>query len=77
MGGALDAVIDGETGLLVDPTHHVVAADSIVALLTDRELAAKLGTAGQRRAEAQTWQRMVGEVDDLIEVPVSERRQRR
>src|SRR4051812_16563985 len=50
VGGALDAVIDGETGLLVDPTDHVAVAEAIAGLLGDRDRAATLGRAGRERA---------------------------
>ncbi len=67
VGGALDAVIDGRTGLLVDPTDHAAIAEAIVTLLTDRELARRLGEAGWRHAQSHSWQRMAGQIDDLIE----------
>lgn len=66
VGGALDAVSDGETGLLVDPTDHVALADAITTLLLDRELAARLGAAGRRRAEASTWPVVARRVEDLL-----------
>ena len=49
LGGAVDAVIDRETGLLVDPTDAAVA-QAIVTLLLDGELARRLGEAGAERA---------------------------
>jgi phosphatidylinositol alpha-1,6-mannosyltransferase len=55
VGGALDAVIDGETGLLVDPLDALAVADAITALLRDDALAARLGAAGHRRALQQAW----------------------
>jgi phosphatidyl-myo-inositol dimannoside synthase len=56
-GGALDAVVDGETGLLVDPRDHRELADSIAGLLLDSERAAALGEAGRQRASDFTWER--------------------
>ena len=50
VGGARDAVVDGETGLLVDPTDHVALAGALTELLTDPERAARLGRAGAARA---------------------------
>ena len=35
VGGALDAVVHGETGLLVDPGDHVAVADAVSELLLD------------------------------------------
>ncbi|MCC6804559.1 MAG: glycosyltransferase family 4 protein [Anaerolineae bacterium] len=54
--GAEDAVIDGVTGLLV-PQNAIEQAlpASINRLLSDRELAARMGAAGRDHARAQTW----------------------
>ena len=50
VGGAVDAVLDGETGLLVDPTDALEVADAITRLLLDEQLATRLGGAGADRA---------------------------
>jgi phosphatidyl-myo-inositol dimannoside synthase len=55
VGGALDAVADGESGLLVDPTDPVAVADAIARLLLDDELAKRLGRAGAMRAQSFAW----------------------
>ena len=52
-GGVLDAVLDGETGLLVEPGDPAAAAAAIVSLLADRELARRLGENGKRRVELE------------------------
>ena len=57
VGGALDAVVHGETGLLVDPTDHVSVADAISTLLLDRDRARALGEGGVRRAREFSWAR--------------------
>ena len=44
VGGALDAVVDGETGLLVDPRSPEAVADALIELLHDRERARRMGT---------------------------------
>ena len=49
-GGATDAVVDGGTGLLVDPTDPEAVAAAIRRLLADPALAARLGAAGRERA---------------------------
>jgi phosphatidylinositol alpha-1,6-mannosyltransferase len=66
VGGALDAVVDGTTGLLVDPTSHVEVADAIVSLLKDRDAAARMGAAGSERAREHAWPEIAGRVDELI-----------
>ncbi|MGA2009358.1 MAG: glycosyltransferase family 4 protein [Solirubrobacteraceae bacterium] len=69
-GGALDAVTDDETGILVDPEDHVAVAEALVAVLTDRRLAARLGAAGRARAQrsgwAQTARRVERELRELV-----------
>ncbi len=55
VGGLLDVVVDGVTGLLVpgrDPAAYAAAVDRILA---DRELAAAMGTAAAENARAYTW----------------------
>jgi phosphatidylinositol alpha-1,6-mannosyltransferase len=48
-GGTVQAVLDGRTGLLVDPRSPDDIADAALRLLDDRDLAARLGEAGRRR----------------------------
>jgi phosphatidylinositol alpha-1,6-mannosyltransferase len=55
VAGAVDAVADGETGLLVDPADHLAVADAIARLLLDGELARRLGQAGAGRAQGFAW----------------------
>jgi phosphatidyl-myo-inositol dimannoside synthase len=55
VGGALDAVGDGETGLLVDPTDAGAVAEAVATLLLDPELARRLGAAGAERAKGYAW----------------------
>jgi phosphatidylinositol alpha-1,6-mannosyltransferase len=62
-GGAAEAVLHGETGLVVqgdhgwDPRHHppdklvAAVADALAKLLDDPALARRMGEAGRRRAE--------------------------
>jgi len=73
VAGALDAVVDGVTGLLVDPTDHVAVADAITALLLDRERAEQMGRAGAERAKQFAWPRIAGQVEELILSLVRER----
>ncbi len=52
-GGVRDAIIDGETGMIVDgsiPSHIAHALDR---LLTDRELARRLGENGRKRVRTE------------------------
>ncbi len=67
VGGALDAVEHGRTGLLVDPTDHLAIADAIGDLLVDRERAAALGRAGAERAKEFAWPHIARRVEDLLQ----------
>jgi len=69
-GGIPDAVVDGETGLLVDPCDPAEFTRAARALLEDSALATRLGEAARRRAEREfTWpramERMVSVVGEL------------
>lgn len=66
VGGALDAVVDGETGLLVNPDDPAAVAGAISGLLCDPERAAALGAAGERRARQFSWPIVARQVEDLI-----------
>lgn len=54
-GGAPDAVLDGETGYVVDGRNVEAIAARICELLLDRELATRMGKAGRAWVE-QRWQ---------------------
>ena len=45
-GGAPDAVISGETGIVVDGTSHEAIAHAAIELLSDKQRAEKMGKAG-------------------------------
>jgi phosphatidylinositol alpha-1,6-mannosyltransferase len=66
VGGPLDAVADGESGLLVDPTDPRAVADAITTLLSDRELAQRLGRAAAERARSFSWPLVTGRVQALL-----------
>ena len=66
VGGATDAVIDGVTGLLVDPCDQLAVAEAITRLLLDPGLAERLGRAGRERAEALAWPVIAERVQTLL-----------
>jgi phosphatidylinositol alpha-1,6-mannosyltransferase len=74
VGGALDAVRDGETGLLVDPTDPVLVAEAITRLLLGRELARRLGEAGRRHALAHTWPHVIAHLERVLLAQLDGRR---
>ena len=63
VGGLVDSVRDGDTGLVVPPDDPGALADAIVDLLSDRAKAERLGQAG--RALALTSFTLTKTVDDL------------
>ncbi len=59
VGGLVDTVVDGRTGLHVPPGDPDAAARALAALLADPGRAARLGRAGRARAEARYgWDRV-------------------
>lgn len=51
-GGIVEAVVDGKTGLLVDPDSPDEIARATISLLTDPDLASRIGAAAKRRVTA-------------------------
>jgi phosphatidyl-myo-inositol dimannoside synthase len=66
VGGAPDAVVHGETGLLVDPEDHVAVANALVELLLEPARAAALGAAGATRAREFAWPLIARRVEELV-----------
>lgn len=52
-GGSREAVEEGATGFIVNPYDTETLADRLIRLLTDRELAVRLGRAGRQRVETE------------------------
>lgn len=67
VAGATDAVVDGETGLLVDPEDAEAIAAALIEVLAEPERAATMGGAGARRAEHLSWDRHAREVRAVLE----------
>jgi len=56
-GGVPDAVIDGRTGILVEPGNIKQLADAMIFLLRNKATREKMGRAGRNRIEKQfDWQ---------------------
>ncbi len=51
LGGPMELVVEGETGLLVPPGDPLALTEAIVALLRDPERARAMGEAGYARAK--------------------------
>jgi glycosyltransferase involved in cell wall biosynthesis len=72
IGGSLDQVLDGVTGLLVPPGDPVALADAIEKLMQNPSLCRRMGAAGvQRIGERFTLMTMTHEMEDLFEKTIS------
>ena len=67
VGGIGDVVVDGETGVLVEPGDPGAVADALSALAGSEDLRRRLGDAGRARGEAlrrrvltARWRRIYG-----------------
>jgi len=68
VGGLIEQVEDGKTGLLVEPNNPEQLADACVQLLLDSTLANSLAEGGRRRASQEwNWDRITGMVIDSCE----------
>lgn len=66
-GGAVDAVIDGETGYLVDGTNTAEIADRIAYLFANPDVAKKMGNAGRNWVTQEwTWDQNFKKLDGLL-----------
>lgn len=74
VAGALDAVADGESGLLVDPADPLAVAGAITRLLLDTELAKRLGDGGAQRAQRYAWPVIAKRIEALLLLADDERR---
>ncbi|HPO12872.1 MAG TPA: glycosyltransferase family 4 protein [Candidatus Hydrogenedentes bacterium] len=70
-GGVTDAVLDGETGLLLKPGEPHALAQAIVSLLNDPHRARHMGEAGRKRVQTElNWQEFTKRVLASIETPL-------
>jgi phosphatidylinositol alpha-1,6-mannosyltransferase len=71
-GGIPEAIVDGETGFLVDPASPSDIAERLLAILTDRHRAATMGHRGRSRVQAEfSWAGTATQVQDLITLMVT------
>jgi phosphatidylinositol alpha-1,6-mannosyltransferase len=69
--GVEEAVIDGETGLLVPQGDPAALADAITRLLADANLRARMGAAGRAYARTQDWSQVAERMHALYRQWVS------
>jgi glycosyltransferase involved in cell wall biosynthesis len=74
VGGILELVDDGRTGLLVPPGDAAALADRLCRMLDHPDVAASLGTRARAEAEARySFDRMVGAFEDLYRSELTRR----
>ncbi len=66
-GGVTDAVVDNLNGIIVPPDDVEKTAEAIVRLLTDHELAKRLGEQGRKRAmDNFSWPAQAQKIKDIL-----------
>ncbi len=76
VGGIIDTVVHGRTGVHVPPRRPDVLAEELADLLTDPERLSALGRAGASRARAKySWDRVAAQTlqsyEDLLPLPLA------
>jgi phosphatidylinositol alpha-1,6-mannosyltransferase len=67
-GGIEDAVVDGFTGLIVDPSDVRDISQALIRLLTNNELRSMLGRQGRERVQKEfTWSLFGARIQGILE----------
>lgn len=78
VGGIVDVVKDGETGILIPPRDANALAKAIITLLKDKKLAQRMGEAGKRRIDERfIAQTMVKKITALYDELINEKLKRK
>ena len=66
-GGAVDTVLDGETGFLVDGNNLSEIRDRLIELLANQDLAKRMGSAGRNWVTQEwTWEHSFTRLESLL-----------
>jgi phosphatidylinositol alpha-1,6-mannosyltransferase len=66
-GGIPEAILDGQTGVLVNPIDIINIADAAIQLLTDKTLSQRLGQQGQIRARNDfDWKIQTEKIKEIL-----------
>lgn len=65
VGGLMESVVDGETGVLVDGRDPREWAEAVAAILGDVDLQVELGLAGRRVVTRRDWQDVAQELETV------------
>lgn len=71
-GGIPEAILDGETGFLVDPENPADIGERLLTILTDRDRAMEMGHRGRKRVTAHfSWADAASQVHELVTAMVN------
>lgn len=66
-GGVAEAVVDGVTGLIIDPENTNQIAEAVIKILSDESLAEKMGEEGRGRVGKEfQWKEQAVKLEKLI-----------
>ena len=66
-GGSAEAIIDKQTGILVDPDNLIQIKEAILELLSNKNERISYGQAGQKRArELFDWKNQVNKIKEIL-----------
>lgn len=66
-GGVSEAILNGQTGILVNPEDIKEIAQAIIKLLADEDLAKKMGQTGKKRVEKEfQWIKQTAKLKELL-----------
>ncbi|HEY0601276.1 MAG TPA: glycosyltransferase family 4 protein [Herpetosiphonaceae bacterium] len=65
IGGLMDLVVDGETGLLVEPGDHSALTQAMARLLADRDLCRRMGEAGRRHVTGFQASTVIQRIEEM------------
>ena len=66
VGGCLEVMVDGETGVFVPPHSPEALADALAGLRADPTRAARLGAAAQTAMRSRAWPAVVAQYAELL-----------
>jgi phosphatidylinositol alpha-1,6-mannosyltransferase len=73
--GASEAIVEGETGFLVDQGDSQAAAKAMLLLLTDEAVRARMGEAARIRAQQLSWVNLARRLKETYVALISEKQQ--
>jgi glycosyltransferase involved in cell wall biosynthesis len=76
-GGLPEVVVDGKTGVLVEPANAGALSAALVRLLDDPQLRARLGAAGRSDVGRFSLERYAGRLTEIYRRLAAERARRR